>query len=114
MSLRWILAAPLVAVACSSVNPHVGARQDTCSGEATSGPATSSGTYGGSAVAVAAASATCEADAGDACDDCESQWCCDALQACYHDPVCFCADGALDECLDGAAGDAATVSSCWQ
>jgi hypothetical protein len=115
-SFRWLPIAIALAVgACSSVDPKAGAQQDTCGTPTSAGSGTSSGPYGSMPMAMAMASAaTCSSDAGDACDDCEDQWCCSAMQACYRDPVCFCSDGALDRCLEDAASDAAKVSACWQ
>jgi hypothetical protein len=116
--VRWLSriapAASLAVLGCSSVDPKVGPQQDNCGTETSPGAGASGSPYGASMMTAARTAATCEADAGNSCDSCESQWCCDARQACYHDPVCFCADRALDRCLDDAAGDPAGVSACWQ
>jgi hypothetical protein len=61
---------------------------------------------------------TCATDTGSPCDDCENTHCCATRSACYGDPVCACADVALDECLDAAessamAGAPAQTSGCW-
>jgi hypothetical protein len=56
---------------------------------------------------------TCAADSGNACDDCESQWCCTQHLACYQDPTCACVDQTLDHCLDDAGPDASTAGPCW-
>jgi hypothetical protein len=56
----------------------------------------------------------CLPDAGSDCDNCESTWCCATRLACYHDPVCACADHWLDECLsanpDASESD---IAECW-
>lgn len=113
---RFVIALAAGLAGCSSIDARVGARQDSCGeGEsAASGGGGGTGTpYPGAREVAAAASGTCAADAGSACDDCESQWCCDARLACYRDPVCVCADEALDGCLSDAAADPSRVSACW-
>jgi hypothetical protein len=97
----------LALFACSFLDPSVGPNQAACS--ARSGSASSTG-YGSAA---ADAAGTCGSDAGSACDDCESRWCCHTRNACYADPVCDCADEAMDTCMEMAAGEDAATGRCW-
>ncbi len=96
---------------CSLFDPKVGPTQAACedqSGSATGSP------YGATVVA----SGTCWADAGSDCDDCESTHCCQTRLTCYGDPVCDCADKALDTCLEpltsGPTSDGSDpATQCW-
>ena len=90
----------LLVAGCSLVDPNVGTNQAACGAQ--TGPTSA---YGPSAID---AGGTCAADAGSDCDDCESRWCCQTRLACYADPVCDCADRAMDTCLSAAEGDAAS------
>jgi hypothetical protein len=111
--LRSFAAAALIAAAsgCSLFDPQVGANQAACGQEA----GVASAGYGPSNKADAGG--TCGADAGSACDDCESTHCCATRLSCYGDPVCDCADQALDSCLEMAGDDDAaasdSVARCW-
>jgi hypothetical protein len=108
------------AIACSDVEPQVGIPLPQCAAPGTA-PV---GGYGyGAAVAPAPAASkptptTCELDAGDACEDCESARCCAVHLACKGDSLCSCADSVLDGCLD-RLGDAKAdrgdprVRQCW-
>lgn len=57
-------------------------------------------------------SSLCLADAGSPCDDCETRWCCAQRSDCYEDPVCTCADQALDQCQRLGSSDA-SMAACW-
>jgi hypothetical protein len=117
------LAASLVAflaASCSFADAKVGARQDACdiaaAGQMQTTPHT--GSYYRVGTASTAAAPVCEGNTGDACNDCESAHCCARRSACYADPVCACADLALDRCLDDANAApavelAARTSQCW-
>jgi hypothetical protein len=94
----------LLVAGCSLVDPNVGTNQAACGAQ--TGPTSA---YGPSAID---AGGTCAADAGSDCDDCESRWCCQTRLACYADPVCDCADKAMDTCM-GTATDDAAVGRCW-
>lgn len=114
---RWpLLAAWLCAAGgCSLLDPKVGPAQAACDDQ--QGGSNGSG-YGPS---TPDASGTCGSDAGSDCDDCESQHCCQTRLSCYGDPVCNCADQALDMCLQMASNDDAgtttdgsdPVARCW-
>lgn len=117
----WGLALASV-LGCAQIEPSVGLSQESCGNSApnvtTAGgnsPYGSTGMslYGGASPATSPAVA-CVADAGSACDLCESTYCCTTRLACYRDPVCFCADQALDECLAGAGVSSSPpqVSAC--
>jgi hypothetical protein len=99
----------LLVAGCSLVDPNVGPNLAACGAQA--GPATAYGP------AHTDAGGACAADAGSACDDCESRWCCQTRLACYADPVCDCADQAMDTCTEMAAADSgsgdAGVGRCW-
>jgi hypothetical protein len=85
---------------CTALDPRVGAPQDTCGSEAEPGAMAAKPAYG--ATTSAASMATCTpVDGGSPCDLCESTYCCVTREACYKDPVCLCADQALDTCLGG-------------
>ena len=115
------LAAPfatlLVVFGCSFVDPQAGAPQTACGISFGGSSASGSGTgYYGSGSASARGEPTCAASAGSPCNECENAHCCATRSACYGDPVCACADLALDECLDAAetsADEAAQRSVCW-
>jgi hypothetical protein len=99
----------LVCSGCSLLSAEVGPAQGSC---AAAGNVDAGGS--GNAYAPAATmqgSATCGIDAGSACDDCESKWCCAQRVACYSDPVCACADSNLDSCRSWA--DASSAGECW-
>jgi hypothetical protein len=103
-------------VGCTFVDPHVGALQAAC--EMAAGPVPSgqgTGSYG--MTPKAQSTPICASNTGNACDDCENAHCCPTHSACYGDPVCACADLALDECLDaidaGPADHQTRVSDCW-
>jgi hypothetical protein len=105
-SLPIALLALLTLPSCSLLDPNVGSNQAACGAQ---GGSSTSG-YG---PATFDAAGTCGADAGSACDDCESRWCCQTRLACYADPVCDCADKAMDTCVSTTPGDAA-VGRCWE
>jgi hypothetical protein len=68
--------------------------------------------YGGASAATSPAKA-CIADAGSPCDICESTYCCMTRLDCYRDPVCFCADQALDDCFGTVSeGSASAGQAC--
>jgi hypothetical protein len=99
---------------CSSIDPQVGPSQESCGVE----PLGTTTAAGGSAYATSTSTTTstttpCSADAGSACDDCESRWCCSTRLACYEDPVCACADHALDACTGRADASLAATGACW-
>lgn len=109
-------------VGCADIEPQVGPSQESCGNSlpATTAPggnspygSTGMSMYGGASAATSPAVA-CVADAGSACDLCESTYCCTTRLACYRDPVCFCADHALDECFDVASnkGSASAGQAC--
>jgi hypothetical protein len=114
--LRLNASAALMAAVsgCSLFDPQVGADQAACGEEA---GGASGGGYGSNPNADAGG--ICGADAGSPCDDCESAHCCATRLACYGDPVCHCADQALDSCLDLVSGDDAapaasdSATRCW-
>jgi hypothetical protein len=107
----------LLLAGCSRFDPHVGALQATCgSSKGNEQQTPRDPGYPGGSRAPAPAVPTCQADGGSACNDCENLHCCATLSACYGDPVCGCADSALDQCLDAAeqAADAAEqIGRCW-
>src|SRR5580692_6024762 len=123
----WLPLAFAVALlpACAVIDPQVGPSQESCgasgAGAGTTGGNTGYGSaasngYGASGTALPGQ--TCSPDAGTACDDCESKYCCATRAACYADPVCVCADQGIDSCL-GSNGGTPTVSSaqvaaCWE
>jgi hypothetical protein len=93
---------------CPLVDPQVGPAQASC---APAGESSGSYSYGGATSSGSSADESCPMDAGNACDDCESLHCCATRSACYGDPVCDCADQALDACLNAAGDDAAAHAS---
>jgi hypothetical protein len=102
------------AAACSSIAPEVGPSQESCGVAALGATTTTTSGYGyGASSTARAIPTTCVADAGSACDDCESTWCCSTRLACYEDPVCACADHALDACTDAAGTDPSGNEACW-
>jgi hypothetical protein len=109
----WALAAVVLVAGCTLLDPNVGTEQDNCGG---AGPSMT-GSSGGSPYMPSQGAQTtegvCWADAGSACDDCESAWCCTQHIACYSDAVCFCADHQLDGCEEAAGADTAAIASCW-
>lgn len=88
---------------CTAIDPRVGALQDTCGSETEPGAMPAKPGYGATTSAASMApTATCTpVDGGSPCDLCESTYCCMTREACYKDPVCLCADQALDSCLGG-------------
>jgi hypothetical protein len=108
--------------ACSAINPEVGPSQESCGIGAvgSAGPSGNGGygsnPYGGSS-SKAASSQSCSIDAGSPCDDCESKYCCTTRAACYADPVCICADNAMDGCLSSTdqmgTVPSAPATGCW-
>jgi hypothetical protein len=123
-----LLAFAGLAVGCSAVDPKVGPSEQSCGESAPltgpGGPAgygasggagtgSTAGGYAGSSTGSSEAHLTCAADAGSACDNCETRWCCTSRLACYTDPVCTCADHALDGCLDDAGTSASAIAKCW-
>jgi hypothetical protein len=102
----------LTASACSSFDPQVGASQESCGVAALSATTPTTTEYGGTTSGTATPT-ICVADAGSACDDCESEYCCSTRLPCYEDPVCACADHALDTCVAAAGTDPSVVGSCW-
>jgi hypothetical protein len=102
----------VAASACSSFDPQVGASQESCGVEALGATtATTSAGYG--TTTSRTTPPACQPDAGSACDDCESEWCCSTRLPCYDDPVCACADHALDTCTAAAGSNASAVGACW-
>jgi hypothetical protein len=100
---------------CSLVDPNVGPSQTGCAAQAGATPS-STGYYGSASANTG--EGTCSADAGSACDDCESRWCCPTRLSCYADPVCNCADQAMGTCEDKVTDAAASDSGayppqCW-
>jgi hypothetical protein len=115
--VRTAMAALLsVAVtACTAFEPQVGPSQESCGVAPLGSTSNASGAAPayGKAAGSTTSQMTCGADAGSACDDCESQFCCTTRLACYDDPVCTCADHATDGCLSTAGSDAAAIQACW-
>lgn len=109
----------LTGTGCAAFAPQVGVEQDSCPAgdDPVAAPSPGSG-YGASTAGTASVSATAEAlvcspDAGAACDACEGQFCCATRLACYEDPVCHCADDALDSCTDAAGTDPTRTAACY-
>jgi hypothetical protein len=101
---------------CAQIDPQVGPSQESCgTGVAAAGATAGNSGYGGAGTSAYGASAAtsqeqaCTPDAGSPCDVCESTYCCMTRLACYRDPVCLCADQALDKCFEtaGKAGASA-------
>lgn len=121
ISGRIASALALGAAACSSFYPQVGPSQESCGVEPLHVGSTGGSEYGASAgdgydtsgAADGPPSDMCSIDAGSACDDCESKWCCPTRLACYEDPVCVCADMAMDVCLASANASPKVTASCW-
>jgi hypothetical protein len=101
-----------IASGCSSFDPRVGPSQESCGAEALSSTTSTTTGYAGT-TSVGATPTICVADAGSACDDCESRWCCATRLPCYEDPVCACKDQALDTCVAAAGSDTSAVGACW-
>jgi hypothetical protein len=107
---------------CAQIDPQVGPSQESCgesvasalaaAGNSAYGGGTATNAYGASAATSPAHA--CTPDAGGPCDVCESTYCCMTRLACYSDPVCVCADHALDTCFDalGAAPSAKQATAC--
>jgi hypothetical protein len=121
--LPWLALVLLFAVGCAAIDPEVGPSQEACGIDAASSVAPGNTGYGstpstgyGSSVP-AARSQSCTPDAGSACDDCESRYCCMTRLACYSDPVCTCADQAMDLCLaktdEGGTVQSPQATACW-
>jgi hypothetical protein len=120
--MRVVLAlsslALVAGLACSAFNPQVGPTQDACNAEGpgSAAPPAMAG-YGSSAGGGRAPplqpSSICTPDGGDACEGCESQFCCPTREACYEDPVCHCADQALDLCSESAGDDPKRLAACY-
>lgn len=114
---RWSRTLVLASLAgCADVDPQVGPSQESCgvdaapvaiAGSAGYGPASS--TENGASQAPTTAQ-LCAPDAGGPCDVCESTYCCPTRMACYTDPVCICADHAMDQCI-GSAGNGGAMPS---
>ena len=111
----------ILGVGCSFVDPQAGALQAACGisfgGASQNGPGAG---YYGTSSGQTLGDPTCaaSADSADSCDACETTHCCATRSACYGDPVCACADLALDECLDdsetsSAADKPGEVARCW-
>lgn len=112
--------AAFLAAGCSFADARVGAPQDACGIEDEGQVETTlrPGNYYRAGAASGSAAPICEGNTGSACNDCEGAHCCARRSACYGDPVCACADLALDGCLDDAkaapaAEIAARTSQCW-
>ncbi len=111
------------AAGCTALDPEVGPSQEACGADAASAGASGTTGYGSTPTSgytasdPAAQSQTCALDAGSPCDDCESRYCCMTRSACYADPVCVCADQALDGCLastsEGGAVPPPQATACW-
>src|SRR5881394_1184324 len=116
--LAAALVAALLSTSCSWVDARVGAPQEACGTESeASGQAVSGNNYYPVGARQTAAAPTCAGNTGSSCDDCEGAHCCATRSACYGDPVCACADLALDECLDDAAASTAVAErtdQCWK
>ena len=118
----WLTAslAAFLAAGCSFADAKVGAPQEACNlGDAGHVQGTpGAGSYSRVSEVSTSAAPVCMGNTGSACDDCEGVHCCARRSACYGDPVCACADLALDRCLDDAkvapaAEVAARTSECW-
>jgi len=118
------LALVLLSVAgCAAIDPEVGPSQESCGVDAAAASAAgptgygSTGSSGYGASAQPAPSQICALDAGSPCDDCESTYCCMTRVACYSDPVCVCADHAMDLCLaasdKGGSVPSPQAADCW-
>jgi hypothetical protein len=126
VALSLELALALLSVSgCTAIDPEVGPSQESCGIDAASASAgaapaagygsTPSSGYGTSRPL--APTQSCTPDAGSPCDDCESTYCCVTRLACYSDPVCTCADQAMDGCLavtiEGGATPSPQAAACW-
>jgi hypothetical protein len=114
--LVWCAGLPLLATGagCSAFSPQVGPDQESCGEDAAvAAPAGQTGYGPAPTVAPTNVSPRCSPDGGEACDDCESQFCCATRLACYADPVCACADRAWDRCTDDATRSASQKAACW-
>jgi hypothetical protein len=114
MQPRRILRPSVLALAglagCADLDPKVGPSQESCAVAvdepgATPGKAGYGSTTSNMSGAPTGTAEQCAGDAGSPCDLCESTYCCQTRLACYRDPVCLCADQALDLCLDGLGSD---------
>jgi hypothetical protein len=111
ITLGWLGVATL---SCASIDPEVGASQESCGVEPLGATTTTStSTIYGASGGVTSTPTTCEADAGSACDECESERCCATRLPCYEDPVCVCQDHVLDACVAAAGSDSAEAGECW-
>ena len=110
----------VLVLACSGLDPRVGARQGKCGVSLTqSGQSTTGSSYPSVGSGQSSATPACEGNTGEPCNDCESAHCCASRSACYGDPVCACADQVLDQCLDEAgtapmAEAAEQAAGCWR
>jgi hypothetical protein len=91
--------------ACTAFEPRVGASQDTCNtgsdGQGAMSGSTEYATMPAAGTSMAGSPQTCPVvDGGSSCDTCESTYCCMTRLACFHDPVCVCADKAMDSCIE--------------
>ncbi|MGO9834852.1 MAG: hypothetical protein ACLP1X_11590 [Polyangiaceae bacterium] len=113
---RWLALLAFSTVGCAAIDPEVGPSQESCGIDAASPSAATNNGYGPSPEPPASTQ-TCGPDAGSPCDDCESKYCCATRLACYSDPVCTCADNAMDICLaatnEGGAVLSPQAASCW-
>jgi hypothetical protein len=114
-----VVLAALSLAGCTAFDPRVGASQESCGVDLDQPGATAgSGGYGATATSgygrsMATAQTCTPLDGGSACDICESTYCCMTRLACYKDPVCVCADEALDSCVTSLE-DAKTAPSAQQ
>ncbi len=109
-----LLALLAAGAGCSALSPQVGPDQESCGEDAAAPVAAGQTGYGPAPTAAPAnVSPLCSPDGGEACDDCESQFCCATRLACYGDPVCACADRAWDRCMDDATRSASQKNACW-
>jgi hypothetical protein len=113
---RLLALLALSTLGCAAIDPEVGPSQESCGIDAASPGAAINNGYGPSREPPASTQ-TCTPDAGSPCDDCESTYCCTTRLACYSDPVCTCADNAMDICLaateQGGNVPSPQAASCW-
>jgi|SRR5580658_739803 hypothetical protein len=122
LSLELTLAL-LCVEGCAAIDPEVGPSQESCGIDATAASPASNAGYGSTPSSgygpplQPSPSQRCTPDAGNPCDDCESRYCCMTRMACYTDPVCTCADQAMDTCLaatdEGGAVPSSQAARCW-
>lgn len=60
------------------------------------------------------AASACSGDAGNACANCEQQYCCSERTACLADTACATARAALDACIASTDAGTSDRHSCFQ